>query len=232
MIDTICSDAFACLLVFLFTFVFSFIVIFFLISHATSEHTNIRKALGFLWLTLPSINSMPIHRWNIKHLLAYVILGLISATILSVILSISTTHWMHSKYVRVGLWKLCHLQPLTCFYSLIRSPITLAIVGLVFISIGLVSIIVFEIFNYSFSSICRYFSFLSVCSLTLAGFFFAITCAVFARLAGSFCYSYYFMIAGQLLAMLAAIGASYLQGRRNALVSTSVIMSRLAVRRP
>jgi len=176
---------------------------------------------------------MRINRLNIKYILACTILGLILSTILFVIISLSTTHWAHSKYVRAGLWKLCHLQPVICFYSILQTPIALTITGFLLLLIGLFSTIIFDIFNYRFTSWFRYFSFASVSSLTLASFFFTTTCVVFAsQTTHSFCYSYYLMIIAQLLAMLAAIGASYLQGQRNALVSTSVIMSRLAVRRP
>lgn len=175
---------------------------------------------------------MRINRLTVKHILACTILGLISTTILFVIISISTTHWAHSKYVRAGLWKLCHLQPVTCFYSILQTPIALTIVGFILILLALFSTIIFDIFNYHFTSWIRYFSFVSVSSLTLASFFFTTTTMAFAHQTGSFCYSYYLMIIAQLFTMLGAIGASYLQGQRNALVSTSVIMSRLAARRP
>lgn len=175
---------------------------------------------------------MPLTRPNLRLILAYIILGLTTCTILFAVLSISTTHWVHSQRMRAGFWKLCHLEPLACFHSITRSPAALSLTGLFLVVVGLISTLIFDIIDWHLSSTMRFISFLSVVSLTMGAFFFAMSYVAFAHLAGQFCYSYYLMIVSQLLAMSAAIVASYLEGRRNALVSTSVILSRLAVRRP
>lgn len=175
---------------------------------------------------------MPLTRPSVRWILALIIMGLTACTILFAIISISTTHWVHSIRMRAGFWKLCHLQPLSCFHSITRSPAALALTGLFLVVVGLISTLIFDIIEWHLSSSLRFISFLSVTSLTLGAFFFAMSYVAFSHLAGHFCYSYYLMIISQLLAMSAAILASYLEGRRNALVSTSVILSRLAVRRP
>ena len=175
---------------------------------------------------------MPLTRPSIKLILASIIIGLTASTILLAVISISTTHWVHSIRMRAGFWKLCHLQPLVCFHSITRSPAALALTGLVLVVVGLISTLIFDIIDWHLSSSIRFISFLSVSSLTFGAFFFAMSYVAFSHLVGQFCYSYYLMIISQLLAMSAAILASYLEGRRNALVSTSVILSRLAVRRP
>jgi hypothetical protein len=175
---------------------------------------------------------MPLARPNITIILAYIVIGLTLSAIIFAVLAIGTTHWIHTIRMRAGFWKLCHLQPLACFNSMTSSPAALSLTGLVLIVIGLISTFIFDIIDWHLSSSIRFISFLSVCSLALGAFFFAMSYVAFSRITTQLCYSYYLMIVGQLLAMSAAIIASYLEGRRNALVSTSVIMSRLAVRRP
>lgn len=175
---------------------------------------------------------MPLTRPNTTLILTYIVIGLTLSSIIFGVLSISTTHWIHTKRLRAGIWKLCHLQPLECFNLITRSPVALSLTGLFLIVIGLISTFVFDIIDWHLSSSIHFISLLSVCSLALGAFFFAISSIVFSRITAQFCYSYYLLIVGQLLAMNAAIVASYLEGRRNALLSTSTIMSRLAVRRP
>jgi hypothetical protein len=175
---------------------------------------------------------MPLARRNITIILAYIVIGLTLSAIIFAVLSIGTTHWIHTIRIRAGFWKLCHLQPLVCFDSITRSPAALSLTGLFLVVIGLISTFTFDIFDWHLSSSIRFISFLSVSSLALGAFFFAMSYVAFSRIAAQFCYSYYLMIVGQLLATSAAIVASYLEGRRNALVSTSVMLSRLAVRRP
>jgi hypothetical protein len=175
---------------------------------------------------------MPLTRPNKTIVLGYIVLGLTLSAIIFGVLSISTTHWIHTIRIRAGFWTLCHLQPLTCFNSITRSPAALSLTGLFLIVIGLITTFIFDIIDWHLSSSIRFISLISVCSLTLGGFFFAMSYVAFSRIAAQFCYSYYLMIVGQLLAMSAAIVASYLEGRRNALVSTATIMTRLAVRRP
>ncbi|CAF0741038.1 unnamed protein product [Adineta steineri] len=175
---------------------------------------------------------MPLARFNLTSVLAYVIIGLSLSALLFAIISLTTTHWIHTIRLRAGLWQLCHLQPLTCFISIVRSPAALSLTGFFLIIIGLISTFIFNIINWHLPSSIRFISLISVCSLGLGGFFFAMSCVAFSHIAAQFCYSYYLMIVGQLLAMCAAIVASYLEGRRSALVSTTGIMTRLAVRRP
>ncbi|CAF2859856.1 unnamed protein product [Rotaria sp. Silwood2] len=175
---------------------------------------------------------MPLTRPNITIILAYIIIGLTLSAIILVVLSISTTHWIHTIRMRAGFWKLCHLEPLACFHSVVRSPAALSLTGLFLIVIGLVSTFIFDIIGYHAASSVRFISLLSALSLGLGTFFFVMSYVAFSRIVAQFCYSYYLVVAGQLLSMIAAILASYLEGRRNALVSTSAIMSRLVVRRP
>jgi hypothetical protein len=171
-------------------------------------------------------------RPNITIILAYIVIGLTLSAIIFAVLSISTTHWVHSIRLRAGFWKLCHLQPLTCFISITHSPAALSLTGLVLILIGLISTWIFDIIDWHLSSSIRFISLLSVCSLTLGAFFFAMSYVAFSHIAAQFCYSYYLMIVGQLFAMSAAIVSSYLEGQRHALMSTAAIMTRLGVRRP
>lgn len=159
-------------------------------------------------------------------------MGLILSTILFVILAISTNHWIHTIRMRAGFWQLCHLEPIICFYSVIRSPAALSLTGLVLITIGLISTIIFYIFEWHLPSSVRFFSLISVLSLSFGTFFLVMSYVAFSRIAAQFCYSFYLMIVGHVLSMTAAIITSYIEGRRNALVSTSVTISRLAVRRP
>ncbi|CAF1035548.1 unnamed protein product [Rotaria sordida] len=175
---------------------------------------------------------MPLTRPNITIILAYIVIGLTLSAIIFVVLSISTTHWIHTIRMRAGFWKLCHLQPLTCFHSIVRSPAALSLTGLFLIVIGLISTFIFDIIDYRVPPSVRFISLLSIFSLGLGTFFFVMSYVAFSRITAHFCYSYYLMIVGQLLSMGAVIVASYLEGRRNALASTSVIMSRLVVRRP
>ena len=175
---------------------------------------------------------MPLTRPNITSILPYIVIGLTLSAVIFVVLSISTTHWIHSIRIRAGFWQICHLQPLTCFVSITRSPAALSLTGLFLIVIGLITTFTFDIINWHLSSSIRFISLLSVGSLTLGAFFFAMSYVAFSRIAAQFCYSYYLMIVGQLFAMSAAIVASYLEGRRNALVSTAAVMTRLGVRRP
>jgi hypothetical protein len=175
---------------------------------------------------------MPLTRPNTTIILGYIVIGLTLSAIIFAVFSISSTHWIHTTRIRAGFWKLCHLEPLACFNSITRSPAALSLTGLFLIVIGLISTFCFNVIDWHLSSSIRFISLVSVCSLALGAFFFAMSYVVFSRIAAQFCYSYYLMIVGQLLAMNAAIVASYLEGRRNALLSTSAIMSRLAVRRP
>lgn len=175
---------------------------------------------------------MPFQRPNRTITLAYIIIGLIITAMLFAIVSISTTHWIHTKLMRAGFWKLCHLQPLSCFYSIVQTPAALSLTGLFFIMTGLLTTFIFNIVDWQVPSSIQYISLISVFSLGLGTFFFVMSYVAFSRIVGSFCYSYYLMIVGQLLSMTAAIVAGYLEGRRNALVSTSASITRLAVRRP
>ena len=174
---------------------------------------------------------MPFVRPNLPRLLAYLIVGLAASTMLLVVLAISTTHWIHTARIRAGLWKLCHLQPLACFHSITRSPAALSITGLCLIVLGSIGTIIFDLIDCHVSLSRRYLSFISLCSFGSAGFFLALSYLVFAHLTGQFCYSFYLMIMAQLFIMYAAMVASYLQGRRYALASASVIMTRLEVRK-
>jgi hypothetical protein len=184
---------------------------------------NIRQSLAV---------AMPLTRPNRTIILAYIAVGLTLSAIIFAVLSISTTHWIHTLRIRAGFWTLCHLQPFACFNSITRSPAALSLTGLFLIVIGLITIFIFNIIDWHLSSSVRFISFVCVCSLTLGGFFLAMSYVAFSRIAAQFGYSYYLMVISQLFAMSAAIVASYLEGRRNALVSTSTIMTRLAVRRP
>jgi hypothetical protein len=175
---------------------------------------------------------MPLTRPNRTIILAYIVIGLTLSAIVFAVVSISTTHWTHTFRIRAGFWKICQLQPFYCYDSITRSPAALSLTGLFLVVIGLISTFAFDIFDWHLSSSIRFVSFLSVSSLGLGAFFFTMSYVIFSHIAASFSYSYYLMIVGQLLTMCAAIVASYLEGRRNALVSTSVILSRLAVRRP
>jgi hypothetical protein len=175
---------------------------------------------------------MPLTRSNRTIILAYVVIGLTLSAILFAVVSISTTHWIHTFRIQAGFWKICHREPFICYDSITRSPAALSLTGLFLIVIGLISTFTFDIFDWHLSSSIRFISFLSVSSLALGAFFFAMSYVAFSHIALQTCYSYYLMIVGQLLAMSAAIVASYLEGRRNALLSTSVMLSRLAVRRP
>ncbi|CAF3525734.1 unnamed protein product [Rotaria sordida] len=165
---------------------------------------------------------MPLTRPNITIILAYIVIGLTLSAIIFVVLSISTTHWIHTIRMRAGFWKLCHLQPLTCFHSIVRSPAALSLTGLFLIVIGLISTFIFDIIDYRVPPSVRFISLLSVFSLGLGTFFFVMSYVAFSRITAHFCYSYYLMIVGQLLSMGAVIVASYLEGRRNALASTSI----------
>jgi hypothetical protein len=174
---------------------------------------------------------MPLTRPNITMTLAYIVIGFTLSAIIFSIISISTTHWIHTVRIQAGFWKVCHLQPLTCFHSISRSPAALSLTGLCLIIIGLISTFIFDIIDWHLSSSIRLISLISVCSLTLGTFFLVMSYVAFIRLTAQFCYSFYLMIVGQLFAMTAAIVASYLQGQRNTLASTSVIMSRLEGRK-
>ena len=174
---------------------------------------------------------MPFVRPNLPRFLAYLIVGLAASTLLLIVLAISTTHWIHTGRIRAGLWKRCHLQPLACFHAITRSPAVLSIIALCLIVLGSISTCIFDLVDWHVSLSQRYLALISVCSFSSAGFFLALSYLVFAHLTGQFCYSFYLMIIAQLLIMYAAMVASYLQGRRYALASSSVIMTRLEVRK-
>ncbi|CAF4827040.1 unnamed protein product [Rotaria sp. Silwood1] len=78
---------------------------------------------------------MPLTHPNITIILAYIVIGLALSAIIFIVLSISTTHWIHTIHMRAGFWKLCHLQPLACFHSVLRSPAALSLTGLFLIVI-------------------------------------------------------------------------------------------------
>jgi hypothetical protein len=178
-----------------------------------------------------SITIMPFTRPSTVMLLVYTIMALISSGILLVVLSITTTHWIHTSRVQAGLWQLCHLQPLACFHSFARSPTFLTLTGLSLIILGLISTIMFDLFDYQLSLSRRYLSFMSVCSLGFGSLGLLMGYIAYARLVGQFCYSFYSIIIAQWLIMIAAIFSSYLQGRRHILATTSIIMTRLDVRK-
>ena len=175
---------------------------------------------------------MPLTRPNNTIILACVVIGLTLCAIIFAVLSIGTTHWIHTIRIRAGFWKICHLQPLACYDSITRSPAALSLTGLCLVSIGLITTFIFNIIDWQLSSSLRFISLISVCSIALGAFFFAMSYVAFSRIVSQFCYSYYLMIVGQLFATSAAIVASYLEGRQNALTSTSTITTRLVMRRP
>ena len=175
---------------------------------------------------------MPFIRPTIKTILAYIIVGFALIAIMFAVISISTTHWIHTIRMRAGFWKLCHLQPLACFNSVERSPAALSLVGLFLILIGLTSTFITEIIDCHLSSSIRSISVISVFSFGFGAFFLSMSYVTFSRVVIEFCYSYYLMIVGHIFAMIAAIMAGYLEGQRNTLVTTSITMSRLGVNRP
>ena len=175
---------------------------------------------------------MPFVRPTIKTILAYIVVGFALIAIMLALISISTTHWIHTVRIRAGFWKLCHLQPLACFDSVERSPATLSLIGLFLILIGLTSTFITEIIDCHLSSSIRCISIVSVFSLGLGTFFLSMSYVTFSGVVIQFCYSYYLMIVSHTFGMIATVMAGYLEGRRNALVPTSITMSRLNVNRP
>ncbi|CAM4931445.1 unnamed protein product [Rotaria socialis] len=168
-------------------------------------------------------------RPKITVILAYIIIGLTLSAITLVVLSISTNHWIHTIRMRAGLWKLCHLQPIACFHSILRTPAALSLTGLLLIVIGLTATTIFYIIEgHHLPPSVRPISLITVFSLGFGTFFLVISSVTFSHIAAQFCYSYYLLIVAHLFSMTAAIVASYLEGRRNALVSTSTTVSRLA----
>ncbi|CAF2041540.1 unnamed protein product [Rotaria magnacalcarata] len=161
-------------------------------------------------------------RPKITVILAYIIMGLTLSAIALVVLSIGTNHWIHTIQMRAGLWKLCHLQPIACFHSILCTPAALSLIGLFLIVIGLIVTIIFYIVEWNVSSSVRPISLISVFSLGFGTFFLVISFVTFSHIAAQFCYSYYLLIVAHLFSMTAAIVASYLEGRRNALVSASI----------
>ena len=191
--------------------------------------------IHFFLIVLPiaSINHlpMPFKRPSTSRFLTYTILGLISIAMLLTIISLSTTHWIHTHRIRAGFWKRCHLQPLVCFHAITHAPAALTAIALCFLLIGLISTLIFDLFNRHLSYIRRHLSWISLSCLSLAGLFLLLSYLIFIGLTGQFCYSFYLMIIAQWLIMNASILASYLQGRRHISASTSIRLARLDVRR-
>lgn len=178
-----------------------------------------------------SIDVMPFTRPSTRLLICYLILTLIFIGIILIVLSLSTTHWIHTSRTRAGFWKRCHLQPSVCYYAVVHSPAVLTIIALCLLVISFFSTLFFDLFKIHLSFDRRQLSLISVSCLSLAGLFLLLSYLIFMGLTGQFCYSFYLMMIGHWLIMNACIFSSYLQGRRHVPTTRSTRSTPFAIRR-
>lgn len=184
-----------------------------------------------LHLAPSNTHQMPFRRPSIRLLISYGILTLIFVGMILILLSLSTTHWIHTSRIRAGIWKRCHLQPSVCYHAILHSPAVLTLISVCLLVFSFISTLIFDLFKCRLSYARRYLSFISVACLSLAGFFLLLSYLIFIGLTGQFCYSFYLMLIGHWLIMNACTFSSYLQGRRHVSTSTSTRLTRFDVRR-
>lgn len=168
---------------------------------------------------------------NRTKILVYSILISLSIGSICLLIGLSTTNWIHLKRIRIGLWKVCHLQKDLCFYSIRHVPLILALTSLIFVLVAFFMTIIVYFLDCFFFLARRHFSLILLFASIISAFSSIGSTLIFLYLTEQFSFSFYSMKFSEVCLVAVSIAASYLHGRNDGLSAANLRRTRFEQRR-